>query len=77
MASSRVKAGDTVSYRDPVGNVGLGEVVFVHSTDLVDLRAVNSPGAPVMYQVPRDDAGGTWNSWTPQDVTAGNEGGGG
>jgi hypothetical protein len=63
VTKSGPKVGDIVTYRNVLGDVGLGEVVFVHRADLIDLRAVNTAGAPVMYQVPRDDSGGLWNTW--------------
>lgn len=76
--ATKVKVGDTVTYRNVVGEVGLGEVVTVHDADTVDLRATNTAGAPVMYQVPRDQSGGTWNSWSsdvPDAAEAGGDGG--
>lgn len=76
MTEKKPKVGDAVSYVSVVGDAGLGEVIVVHSANLLDLRAVNVAGAPVMYQVRRDDAGGTWNSWRPLEQ-AGNAGDGG
>lgn len=68
---NKVSKGDTVAYVAADGTAGLGEVIDAHG-DLLDLRAVNVAGAPVVYQVPHDNAG-SWNSWKP---LAGNEGGG-
>lgn len=74
-ARGKMSTGETVRYVAADGTVGLGEVITVHSATLLDLRAVNVAGAPVIYQVERDDAGNVLNTWKPLDAEKTPEGG--